>query len=285
MSIPLKFLAVPIFLACCSGSMASEHQVVWALPDWAGFSNFKDQQPVDGLVYETLRLITEKLPQYQHGFQLGNVPRAFKDIEEGKPVCFGAALATAERDRIGYFAEMMVLPPVHLIVRSDLVETLRPQAPLSLRRTIDDPQLRGVVTKGRLYGPALQALLHDRPPSNLQLIHVPNLGTNLSVMVAYGRADYTLEYPLPSLLHAAGPSQLSALALEETGPYAISGIYCAKTPWGRQLTERFRQQVRKQAQQPQAMLAIYQRWLPAKQLPEFQPHIATFIQRLAEQQP
>ncbi len=285
MPIPLKFLAVPILLACCSGSMASEHQVVWVLPDWAGFSNFKDQRPVDGLVYETLRLITEQLPQYRHGFQLGNVPRAFKDIEQGKPVCFGAALATAERDRIGYFAEMMVLPPVHLVVRSDLAETLRPQAPLSLRRTISDPQLRGVVTKGRLYGPALQALLHDRPPSNLQLIHAPNLGTNLSVMVAYGRADYTLEYPLPSLLHAAGPSQLSALALEETGPFAISGIYCAKTPWGRQLTERFRQQVRKQAQQPQAMLAIYQRWLPAKQLPDFQPHIATFIQRLAEQQP
>ena len=197
----------------------------------------------------------------------------------------GAALATAERDRIGYFAEMMVLPPVHLIVRAELAEKLRPQTPLSLRTTINNPELHGVVTKGRLYGSALQPLLHDRPPSNLQLVHAPNLGANLSVMVAYGRADYTLEYPLPSLLHAAGPSQLSTLALEETGPVATIGVYCAKTPWGRQLTERFRQQVYQQAQHPQAMLEIYERWLPAKHLPDFQPHIAAFVRRIAEQQP
>jgi uncharacterized protein (TIGR02285 family) len=285
MSTPFRFLAATMLLACCNCSVASDHQVVWVLPDWAGFSNFNNQQPVDGLVYETLRLITGRLPEYRHGFQLGNVPRAFKDIEDGKPVCFGAALATAERDRIGYFTEMMVLPPVHLIVRTDLAETLRPQAPLSLRHTIDDPALHGVVTKGRLYGPALQALLHDRPPSNLQLVHSPNLGANLSAMVAHKRADYTLEYPLPSLLYATGTSRLSALPLKETGPSAITGIYCARTPWGRQLSERFRRQVQHQARNPEALLAIYERWLPASQLPDFQPHIAAFVQRLAAQQP
>jgi uncharacterized protein (TIGR02285 family) len=282
MPIPRKTLVALALLFGCTCSTANDNQVTWSLPDWAGFSNFHDQQPVDGLVYETLRLITEQLPEYQHGFRLGNVPRTFKDIAAGKPVCFGAALATAERDRIGYFAPMMVLPPVHLIVRPELATRLRPRVPLPLRELLNEPELRGVVTKGRLYGPALQALLHGQPPSNLQLVHTPNLGTNLSVMVAYKRADYTLEYPLPRLLHAAGPSQLTALPLEETGPFAISGVYCAKTPWGLRLIERFRQEVGKQARQPQALLAIYERWLPASQLPDFQPHIAAFLQHLAE---
>jgi uncharacterized protein (TIGR02285 family) len=282
MRIPLKALAFLALLLGSGSSVAHEHQVTWALPDWAGFSNFEDGQPVDGLVYEALRLITTQLPEYQHSFRLGNVPRAFKEIAAGEPTCFGVALATAERDRVGYYTELMVLPPVHLITRPELAERLQAQSPLSLRQVLRDPALHGVVTKGRLYGGALQPLLHDQPPNNLQLVHSPNLGANLTIMVARGRADYTLEYPLPRLMHASGPSQLKALPIEETGPFAISGIYCAKNPWGQRLVQRFKQAVTEQARQRQAFLAIYERWLPAEQLPGFQPHISAYLERRAK---
>jgi len=167
---------------------------------------------------------------------VANAERSWTLIRQRQPVCHAGAARTPERERLAVFTNTWLVPPPQLIVRQDRRDALPLDAhgAVDLAALLADASLRGILTQGRSYGPALDALL-AAPSASPQLQHVfgGDYGSQLLTMLIQGRADYTLDYP--NVLVASRASvdgQLVVLPIKGAGEAVISGIACPRTPWG-----------------------------------------------------
>lgn len=213
----------------------------------------KMRRPAD----ELTQWLQARLPGVGLKPVVANAERSWALIREQQQACHAGAARTPERERQAYFTNTWLVPPPQLIVRLDR----RAALPVDARGAVDleallrDASQRGVVTQGRSYGTALDAMLGAAPATaQLQRVFGGDYGSNLLPMLIQGRADYTLDYPNTLVAFAsrhAGDSQLSSRPAGESQPPSrapgeqlaalpikgasdpvISGIACPRTPWG-----------------------------------------------------
>lgn len=187
---------------------------------------------------ELTQWLQARLPRVALKPVVANAERSWALIREQQQACHAGAARTAERERLAYFSNTWLVPPPQLIVRQDR----RAALPLDARGAVDleallrNEALHGVVTQGRSYGAALDALLGAASPSP-QLRHVfgGDYGSSLLPLLIQGRADYTLDYPNLLVAHASGgpgDMPLAALSIKGASEPVVSGIACPRTPWG-----------------------------------------------------
>jgi uncharacterized protein (TIGR02285 family) len=168
---------------------------------------------------------------------VANAERSWVLIRQRQRVCHAGAARTPERERLAVFTNTWLVPPPQLIVRHDRRDALPldAQGAVDLRALLADGGLHGILTQGRSYGPALDALLRDAPAGpQLQHVFGGDYGSQLLTMVAQGRADYTIDYPNVLVAHrAAADGALAALPIQGASEAVVSGIACPRTPWGR----------------------------------------------------
>ena len=186
---------------------------------------------------ELTQWLQARLPRVAFKPTMANAERSWSLIRQRQRACHAGAARTPERERLAVFTNTWLVPPPQLIVRQDRREALPLDAngAVDLEALLDAGALRGIVTQGRSYGPALDAML-DGPAARLQLQHVfgGDYGSQLLAMLAQGRADYTIDYPNVLVLgRAAADSPLAALPIKGASEPVVSGIACPRTPWGR----------------------------------------------------
>ena len=187
---------------------------------------------------ELTQWLQARLPAVAFKPVVANAERSWALIREQQHVCHAGAARTPERERLAYFTNTWLVPPPQLIVRQDR----RAALPLDASGDVDlealwvEGALRGVVTQGRSYGPALDSMLSLPSASrHLQGVFGGDYGSNLLPMLIQGRADYTLDYPNTLVAiapRAPGDVQLAALPIKGASEAVISGIACPRTPWG-----------------------------------------------------
>jgi uncharacterized protein (TIGR02285 family) len=193
------------------------------------------ERPSDRLI----QWVQARLPDVEHKRVIANAKRSWMLIRDGEPVCHAGAVRTPERERMALFSNTWLLPPLQLIVHREHVASLPVNAAghVDLAALLADPAQRGVVVHGRSYGPAVDALLAQRPDhSALRQITSGDFGSNLLPMLLQRRADYAIEYP--NALGALGQrrpdvTQLALLLIKGATEPVLSGIACPRTPWGR----------------------------------------------------
>ncbi|WP_157275300.1 hypothetical protein [Pelomonas sp. Root1444] len=170
---------------------------------------------------------------------VANAERSWSLIREHKRACHAGAARTPERERLAYFTNTWLVPPPQLIVRHERQGDLPldGQGAVDLPALLGDASLRGVVSQGRSYGPALDAMLGASPANPLlQRVFGGDYGSNLLPMLMQDRADYTLDYPNTLVALASRPAAdtpLAALPVKGASDPVISGVACPRTPWGR----------------------------------------------------
>ncbi|HEY8877626.1 MAG TPA: hypothetical protein VIN03_08700 [Roseateles sp.] len=165
-----------------------------------------------------------------------NAERSWALIRQRQRVCHAGAARTPERERLAVFTNTWLVPPPQLIVRQDRRDALPvdAQGAVDLAALLGGASLRGIVTQGRSYGPALDALLGAAPASpQLQHVFGGDYGSQLLTMLTQGRADYTIDYPNVLVAsRSAVDGALAALPIQGAGEAVVSGIACPRTPWG-----------------------------------------------------
>lgn len=185
---------------------------------------------------ELTQWLQARLPGVQFEPTPANAERSWALIRQRQRVCHAGAARTPERERLAVFTNTWLVPPPQLIVRRDRRDALPldAQGAVDLPALLRDGSLRGIVTQGRSYGPALDRLL-DAAPAGPQLQHAygGDYGSQLLDMLAQGRADYTIDYPNVLVAHrAAADGALAALPILGASEAVVSGIACPRTPWG-----------------------------------------------------
>jgi uncharacterized protein (TIGR02285 family) len=234
----MRRLAFALLAASLASGAQARDKMSWLMPDVPPASMPVDGKPSTGIADQIVLYISAHWPDAEHQFIYANPKRTWLMIERGEQACVVAALRNAEREKLAYFVDTNLVPPLQLVVQ----EATLPHLPLNARGEADlekllaDPALRGIVVERRSYGAAVDELLARRPAnSRLETTSVGDYGRNVLKLVAHGRADYTLDYDY-ALLYASRSEpdigKLATVPIAQNSKPMLGGIACPRNAWG-----------------------------------------------------
>lgn len=264
--------------------------LVWGIVPLPGAFNVRDGELVDGVLFEAMQLLEAQLPDLQMAYEILPMTRMEQRMQALDPICGSGQLQTQERDRLGYFVPLVVSPPMHVLVRRQTLDQLLiEQGQVSLDWLFANPYLRGALANTRVYPADIRPrLLAAQSQGLLPSMGGSLAGENLLLMVSHRRLDYVFEYPViytEVQRHFSLSEPLVSVPLKESAALVPLGIYCPRTAWGADMARRIDQAVRQVAGQPEPIMSIYQRWLPAEVFAHYRPQFLAYLQRRSTQAP
>ncbi|MDC8783693.1 TIGR02285 family protein [Roseateles koreensis] len=221
---------------------APVNDMTWSVPDWPPFFILQQGREPQALAElgrgsldNLISGLAREMPERMHKFKVLNSRRFWRAIEAGEPICSVAAIRTPERSKLAYFAPLILLPPVHLIVRADEVEkfgTTRDGVALPLLLLKSD--VVGLLEAGRSYGAGLDKVLDQATTTGLRRESMSRAGQSAR-LVAQGRVDFSIDYPgVAEYINQNDnlKAKLAALPIQGSSAWIESQAACPRTPWG-----------------------------------------------------
>lgn len=229
-------IALPLLAAAPSASaeLRVEH-IIWLSADPP---SAKDSASNTGLTAQLVHFMTRQWPEVRHTIVQANARRAWQMLAQGEPACQASSVRTPEREKLAYFTNTLLGPPLQLIARRDKLDALPRNAAgeVDVERLLADPRLRGALVDGRSYGGPIDKLLARRPPNPaLTLYAASDFGSKLLPMLAIDRADYSIEYDIAlsqEREHNPQMSRLISLPIEGASEPMQVGVACPRNAWG-----------------------------------------------------
>lgn len=221
-----------------------------------------------GFVDRTLKLVSDKLPNYRHVQQSSTLARALEDMQQGKTVCHPALFVTDEREAFLVFSKPSIITPtLQIVARPEWFKTANVKAPVNLKPLLESRKYSFALIKGRSYGETLDKLLHqEKYTSSLFETPVNKIAQVIS-MVQKGRVNFTLAYPFElSFYFSNSPLSevpLAELNLSNKAPFSIGSIACPNNKWGREVinqVDKVLEDIRPTAEYVEALSS----WWPAQ---------------------
>jgi len=279
--------ALPLLAALLVPGAQAGDKMSWLMPDVPPASMPVDGKPTNGIADQIVLYISAHWPEAEHHFIYANPKRTWLMIERGEQACVVAALRNAERDKLSYFVNTNLVPPLQLVVQ----EATLPRLPLNahgeadLQKLLSDPVLRGIIVERRSYGAAVDALLAKRPAdSRLETTAVGDYGRNVLKLVVHGRADYTLDYDYA--LQYASKSEpdigrLQTVPIAQNNKPMLGGIACPRNAWGKAAVKRI-DQIVGTPEGAAAMIKAQNSWHTPASLQRYAAQIAEFQRQRAK---
>lgn len=286
-------------LLCCALVAAAMHpvsfaladtpRITWLVVDWPPYMILKNgaapktaEDLGQGVIDQSMAAFIRQLPGYTHDFELLSLQRIWKSIEEGSNFCYAAAYKTPEREKWAYFLPSIPVQPMGVVVprRRKWLPTDETGS-VSLAALLRTQSLKGRLEASRSYGPVLDQIL-SQSPNILPRDPVPKMGSLLRPL-AYGRFDYTLEYPIVveyALQQAPFKDELEVLGLSEASEMPTAYIACTRNAWGKQVVLDVDNAIRKAAAGKE-LRKIYDPWLPKATRKKFNQSINEFFDQRA----
>lgn len=208
--------------------------IIWAateLPGVFGLSTEDNSAQLEGFIGAMQNYLFDQLPS---DFDLQPVsmliPRIEREMQTRHNVCTGILLHTPEREQYLHFSlPYMVIPTPQIVMTPGSWQRLgRPQQ-LDLSDLVSHPELRGMRVNHRSYGRYIDGQLDAA--TNLTMTITGS--TNAIRMLAGGRADYLIEYPVViSQLLGERADQLHFVAIANTAPFMNLAISCSQSELG-----------------------------------------------------
>jgi uncharacterized protein (TIGR02285 family) len=257
-----KTVIAGVLLALQLG-VATATELVWETLPIAGVAELKNGKPADGLIHASQLLIEEQIPELQHRYEVSTLKRLELNMARGKHRCSTATLRHPGRDAVGYFVPFLPTQPMQLVTRRDLLKTLPMlDGQVVFSDLIRMEKLKGLIVSSRGYPDELKGLLTQGVQSDaLKVLSSASSGANVVSMIQHRRADYTLEFPIVlqkilTLNDAEG--SLLSLPILENQTLTVSGIYCSKTAWGKDMAKRIDQAIQRAVGDTERVMRLYQ---------------------------
>jgi len=239
--------ALALFAALLAPGAEARDTMTWLMPDIPPASMPVDGKPTTGIADQIVLYISAHWPEAEHRFIYANPKRTWLMVERGERACVVAALRNAERDKLAYFVNTNLVPPLQLVAQ----ESTLPRLPLNghgevdMEKLLADPALRGIIVERRSYGATVDALLAKRPAnSRLETTSVGDYGRNVLKLVSHGRADYTLDYDYALQYASRSEPEIGALKtvpISQNNKPMLGGIACPRNAWGMATVKRIDQ--------------------------------------------
>ncbi len=196
-----------------------------------------------GFVQQTLQMVIQRMPEYQHKMPITTLARALSDINAGKHACHPALYKTPEREKTMIFsAASMINPSSRIIAKHKNISDFIENGQVSLERILQDDSLIFGHLLTRSYGKAIDDVLKQHQKIE-NFISVENLDlSRIFQLIERDRVDVTIAHPfeiehyIKNSPHATG--ELVAYPIKDISAYSIGAIACPKTPWGKEVIDK-----------------------------------------------
>ena len=276
-----------VWLLLCSATSQAQTPptITWLFWNFPPGTIVSGGQPSDGYVDAVIKMLTQAWPEAQHTLVATSTDNALASLNRGVEACYVSAIMTPERERTYYMTQTLLVEPHSLIARTEIVGKLAKNADGEVlpAQLFDRTDVNGVLAQNRSYSPLLDALL-DKRASNASISRIRQVpGTsNILLMLASGRGDYTLEYGTsfqyqltqhPLLSNSA----LVVLPIAGGRPVPV-GIACPRTAWGRAVIQKTDALLTRLGRRPD-YLDAWKRWQPVAMQKAMEPHISAFLRQ------
>ncbi|MCA1325080.1 TIGR02285 family protein [Herbaspirillum seropedicae] len=221
-------------MATLPPAMAAD-QIVWGKYNVPPYMIRSGEFAHQGIFDQTLGVLKEQLPQYEHVELEAPFPRINSEIRKGSHWCYNGTLKTPERENYGYLSlPTSIFLPLRIIVRRDRQSQFK--GPQSLQALLRNDRLITSVMRDRSYSPTVDKLLAAYPPKENYSEQVEAIG-----MLLAGRIDYMVELPLLAFDQArvmGHAGELVAIPTQEADEVVFNRVMCPRNEWGRRVIEQ-----------------------------------------------
>lgn len=228
-------IALPAFAHSAKTQPPVKH-IVWLTPD---ATQVGQARVGFGVAEKMVKFVSSQLPEIEHTLVRANAKRSLQMLERGEAACHPSMIRSSERERIAYFSNTLLLPPMQLIARADKIESLPrdSQGAVDLSRLLADPSLRGALTERRSYGEYIDGIIAARPENKRVQSYSPgDFGGKLLQMLLADRADYLIDFPtsMDLVLNSmeSRHEALQALPIQGANDFMVIGVACPRNAWG-----------------------------------------------------
>ena len=197
-----------------------------------------DSKVGGGLAAKMVSFMKVQWPEVTHQIVQANAKRSWQMLAQGEQACHASSLRTPERERLAYFSNTQMSPPLQLIARRDKLAMLPRNAAgeVDLARLLTDERLRGALVDGRSYGLVIDKLLAEQPMRKTLVFYpASDYGSKILPMLSIDRGDYTIEQDMAlSVGRERNPQMDELLSLPIQGASALlqAGVACPRNAWG-----------------------------------------------------
>ncbi len=218
-----------------AGGAESVQQITWL----SGYRSAHDVNTAElQMATQLLQFMAKALPQVQFNPDHSNARRAWQQIADGAHVCQPSSVRTPEREKIAYFTDTLLGPPLQLIARRDKLAELPHNAAgeIDLAALLADQRTRGALVDGRSYGRVVDQILAQNPSAQgITRYASSDFGSQILAMLALSRADWSIGYDTSlSESQREDPQlrQLTSHPIAGATEMVRAGVACPRTPWG-----------------------------------------------------
>jgi uncharacterized protein (TIGR02285 family) len=207
-----------------------------------GTFNFGENEG-QGFVQQSLQMIIEQMPNYQHERPITTLARAIADIKAGKQACHPALYITPEREKEMIFSNASILNANNrVIARPEKILPFLNNGQVSLEKILQQNSLVFGHVKNRSYGNILDDIFKRHRHAE-HIVQVDNIDLNrVFQMIERERVDISVAYPFEIqhylMKNPQSTGQLAAYEIENIPAYNIGAIACPKNAWGKKVIKQ-----------------------------------------------
>lgn len=263
--------------------------VTWAVVDWppmfmgvppTGTGTAKDIG--QGAVDQVMRQLIDRTPQYNHRIELHNRQRIWAAMEQGRNLCYAAALPSPEREKVAYLYPVTATPPLALATTATTRQIyLKGLAVLPWSKISTSLPIGGGLESGRNYGKDVEQSLTENA-IYMERYTVATTGELLKPLAA-GRVSYILEYPMVvsyANLNELAQHPVSYIPIEGLREWQTVYLACTRNAWGHGVMLDLSAAIRAAAASPQ-FRAVTKNWLDKDYYERSAPQIQEVFDRIA----
>ena len=259
-------------------SIFAKDTITWMKWDLPPNFILKGPQKGTGWANERLKMLQEKLPNYNHKSTVMNLNRAlqtFKDKDDSKTIyCTNDLISHPTLDIDDYMSMATFSFKAYFLVTSKEKAHLfgKEGDTIILKDIIKNKNLRLVVAKNRPYlgaSKVMKEYIKENPnQKHIQFLSNLNIGKSTFSLVFKDRADYTFTYLDKSSFYGKELGVLDQLVLfqmKENEGVFYGFVSCVKTKKGKVVIEKVNNVIRELKTTDEWMNA-FTKWLPNKRL-------------------
>lgn len=250
----------------------AKDSITWLEMSFAPYWILEGPNAGEGQYSELTELLAESLDEYTQYKEAGNLSRYHQLLATGEQVCGTGIYKTAEREKIAYFSDpLLVGPQTFLVMKKSTFQKLGLSEKVSLKDVLKNKEMLLGLATNRSYGAMLDEIIVDYKSHGAILSY--DYGSReggFFEMLLYGRVDALLAHPEEFAYQGArlgALDELVTVAIEEDDtPYAY--VACSKTSWGKEVIGRINEVIQSERGSLRYKQVI-EKWIGPKFLPEY----------------
>lgn len=224
-----------------------------------------------GIVDQTIAMLANELPQYQHKTVVLTIPRGIALSKAGMNLCAALSYKLPSRLEYAHFSDPSnVLLSPRVIMRQDKYQRdLRSAKSISYDALLANSKFTGIFQQGRTnrtLDPILEKY-RDQAHIDTQVMSM----AQMYQMVMLGRRDYLTIFPFAAehLHQTLLPNiEYASIEVEEADAFGLVYASCSKTAWGEKAIRDINAALKRLRPREQYR-AIMARWLDAEMLVQY----------------